>query len=83
MLILSPIGSKALSIGVLMAAYEADLPVLYVESMGYSFNPTEAVGPGVPEPILGEIVHVWLAGDPYPAETDRDERTQAASPDQE
>ena len=37
MLVLSPIGSKALSIGALMAAFEADLPVLDVESMGYTF----------------------------------------------
>ena len=65
MLILSPIGSKALSIGALMAAYEVDLPVLYVESMGYGFAGDDRGHVALPVPILGEIVHVWLSGDPY------------------
>ena len=38
MVILSPLGSKALAAGALMAAMERDFPVAYVESMSYSVN---------------------------------------------
>ena len=65
MLVLSPVGSKAISIGALMAAYEADLPVLYVEAMGYAYLGDDRDDRDPREPIPGEIVHVWLSGDPY------------------
>src|SRR5207244_4368050 len=36
LLLLSPIGSKVLAIGAMMAAMERDLPVVYVEALAYS-----------------------------------------------
>ena len=36
LLVLSPIGSKVLAIGGMMAAIERDLPVMYVEALSYS-----------------------------------------------
>ena len=61
MLILSPVGSKVMALGALMAAVERDLPVAHVESIGYE----------VGEDALAEIdkpnlVHVWLEGEVYP-----------------
>jgi hypothetical protein len=78
MLVLSPVGSKALSIGALMAAYEVDLPVLYVESMGYGFAGDDSDDLGLSVPILGEIVHVWLSGDPYTGVNDTGAKTGTA-----
>ena len=63
LLILSPLGSKALAIGALMAAYERNFPVVYVESTGYRLEGIAANSCGVRR--QGEIIHVWLAGDAY------------------
>jgi hypothetical protein len=57
--VLSPIGSKLLSMGAFMAAFERDYPVVYVEAAGYV----------VDLPLLdsrdseGELVHLWLSGE--------------------
>jgi hypothetical protein len=62
-LVLTPVGSKVLAIGAMMAALERDLPVRYVEARGYS---TEFAGD---EPELSgtdDLVHVWLSGEAYP-----------------
>lgn len=58
-LILSPLGSKLLSIGSLMAAIERDFPVMYVEAIEYkvSFGPIAQDS--------GSLVHIWLQGDAY------------------
>lgn len=61
-LLLTPTGSKALALGALMAAVERDLPVRYVESMGYTVD-WEKVDQ-VPESEV-ELLHLWLAGEPY------------------
>ena len=53
-LILSPTGSKILSLGALMAAIAMDLPVAYVEAVQY------AVGTGVTPLDSGFPVHIWL-----------------------
>lgn len=60
--VLSPIGSKAVALGSLMAAIERDLPVVYVEALKYS-------GPSKEEtvPKDSELLHVWLNGDAYPS----------------
>lgn len=58
--ILTPLGSKALTVGALMAAIELDLPVRYVETLSYDLAPREG------SESLGEVIHVWLAGDVYP-----------------
>ncbi len=61
-LVLSPTGSKAHALGTLMAAYERDLPVVYVETAGYSVlggtGPTREVD-------TSRMRHLWLAGEVY------------------
>jgi hypothetical protein len=61
-MVLSPLGSKAMSLAALMAAYELELSVAYVESEGFDSAtlPLDAPTP--------ELIHLWLAGDVYPAE---------------
>lgn len=59
LLVLSPMGSKTLALGALMAALERDLPVVYIEAIGYDFK-TVPVNSHTPE-----LIHIWLAGDVY------------------
>lgn len=61
LLILSPIGSKCLALGALLAALERDFPVAYVEALSYS------VGASVPSTLSNppEPVHLWLTGEVY------------------
>lgn len=56
--LLSPLGSKVLALGALMAALDRDFPVAYVESIDYDVRPATI---DKMEP-RGEIVHVWLRG---------------------
>lgn len=63
LLILSPLGSKMLAVGALMAALERDLPVYYVEARGYEVDWANAPAIDVRSP---SIRHVWLAGEVYP-----------------
>jgi hypothetical protein len=58
--IISPIGSKACGLGALMAAYERDLAVAYVEAVGFSTRKLPAAGQPCPS---SELVHLWLAGE--------------------
>ena len=61
MLVLSPLGSKVMALGALMAALERDLPVAHLETIGYEFETS------VPETIdQPNLIHVWLEGDVYP-----------------
>ena len=61
MLILSPLGSKVMTLGALMAALERDLPVAHLEPIGYELKET------VPEEIKQpNFIHIWLEGDVYP-----------------
>lgn len=63
LLLLSPIGSKVLAIGAMMAAIERDLPVIYVEALAYSTT----LGPEDEDYSDDDLVHVWLSGrDAYP-----------------
>ena len=62
-IILSPLGSKALSLGALMAALERDFTVMYVEAIGYVVD-FARLDARLPEPP-GELVHLWLHGDAY------------------
>ena len=60
-LILSPLGSKLMALGAMMAALERDLPVAYVESIDYE------VKSDMPERIdRPDFIHLWLEGDVYP-----------------
>jgi hypothetical protein len=61
MLVLSPLGSKVMALGALMAALERDLPVAHLEPIGYELAET------VPDQVPGpNLVHIWLEGDVYP-----------------
>lgn len=60
-IILSPLGSKALSLGALMAALERNFTILHVEAMGYTMEN----GQGEPPPGSEELVHIWLHGEAY------------------
>ena len=61
LMILSPLGSKIMAIGALLAAIERNLPVAYLEAIGYSMK-------SGPQPEEGEhkLVHLWLEGEAYP-----------------
>lgn len=60
-MILSPLGSKVMALGALMAALERDLPVAYLEALGYDLEASIAEAAGATH-----FVHVWLEGDVYP-----------------
>jgi hypothetical protein len=60
LLVLSPLGSKVTALGALMAALERDLPVAYLESIGYSLDGSVAATSEKPN-----LVHIWLEGDVY------------------
>jgi hypothetical protein len=59
--ILSPLGTKVMALGALMGALERQLPVFYVEALGYSLS-ADAPEVGSEQP---NIVHVWLVGEAY------------------
>lgn len=62
LLVLSPLGSKVMALGALMAALERDLPVAHLEPIGYYLAvaaPNFVIAPN--------LVHIWLEGDVYPA----------------
>jgi hypothetical protein len=63
-IVLSPVGSKALAVGALMAALERDFTVMYVEALGYlvDFDSLERERAAHPT----ELVHVWLHGEACP-----------------
>jgi hypothetical protein len=60
-LVLSPIGSKVMAIGALMAAIDHELTVQYVETLRYEVL-HQPSGAAVPPDTL---VHVWLNGPVY------------------
>lgn len=60
-MILSPIGSKVMAVGALMAAIEHGLTVQYLETVRYDFDPATAAEEGPPE----LIVHLLLSGPAY------------------
>ena len=61
--VVSPLSSKTLSLGMLLAALERSLPVCHVEPGTYHVD-TDGVGS-----LVGDITRgpteIWLAGDPY------------------
>ena len=62
MLVLSPLGSKVMALGALMAALERNYPVAHIEPISYKI--TESVPSSIDEP---DIIHIWLEGDVYPS----------------
>ncbi|CAB4048504.1 hypothetical protein LMG9964_02145 [Paraburkholderia phenoliruptrix] len=61
--VLSPNGWRMGSLGMLLAAIDLDLPVLYVETIGYTTQSAPPPGLNVERP--DHLWHVWLAGVPY------------------
>lgn len=61
LLILSPIGSKVMALGAMLAALERDLPVAHLETIGYEMDGIDG------ERTDDTLLHVWLEGDAYPA----------------
>lgn len=62
-IVLSPVGSKAVALGALMAAIETSLAVAYVEAIAYDVPANTEDGVNDTE---GPLIHVWLQGDAYP-----------------
>lgn len=61
MLVLSPLGSKVMALGALLAALERELPVAYLESLSYEFVGGPLGPRGKPN-----LLHIWLEGEVYP-----------------
>lgn len=61
LLVLSPLGSKIMALGALLAALERDLPVAYLESIDY-----ELVTSVPPVSVTSNLLHIWLEGEVYP-----------------
>lgn len=65
LLALSPLGSKVLAIGALMAALERDFPVYYVEALGYDVDWVKAE---LADTGVRAMRHIWLYGEVYPSD---------------
>lgn len=63
--ILSPMGSKVSTIGALLAAMDLNLPVAYVETIGYFENKSSDT---LELPSEERLVHVWVDGPLYNSE---------------
>ena len=61
--ILSPAGWRIGSLGMLLAAIELSLPVLYVETVGYNVKGSIPTVVHIPEPR--NLWHIWLVGSVY------------------
>lgn len=70
--ILSPLGSKALALGVFMAALERDFSVVSVESIAYKVDTNTLTALC---DRAGEFVHIWLHGSAYRSATPLENRT--------
>ncbi len=70
LLLLSPVGSKVLALGAMMAAIERDLPVVHEEALSYSYKGSLDEQSHV-EYNENDLVHVWLHGEAYPAVRER------------
>ena len=62
--ILSPMGSKVSTIGGLLAAMDENLPVAYVETLGYHEEDSSTQLSDLPN--KEKLVHVWVDGPIYP-----------------
>jgi hypothetical protein len=60
-IILSPVGSRVMAAGALMAAIEHDLPVQYIETVRYDFDPAKPAVAAAPD----MRVHLLLSGPAY------------------
>lgn len=60
--VLSPTGSKRMAIGLMMAAIDREMPVVYLETLGYRGDASTLAE--APEGEV-DLMHIWLAGDAY------------------
>lgn len=60
LLVLSPTGTKILSIGALLAALECDIPVVLSESVAYEVRDAAAFQASLTSQEALRLVHVWL-----------------------
>lgn len=60
-IVLSPIGSRVMAAGALMVALEHDLPVQYIETVRYDFDPNKPKAAAHPD----LVVHLLLSGPAY------------------
>ncbi|KQO52512.1 hypothetical protein [Methylobacterium sp. Leaf85] len=60
-IILSPVGSRVMAAGALMAAIEHNLPVQYIETVRYDFDPAKPAAAAAPD----MRVHLLLSGPAY------------------
>lgn len=60
-IVVTPIGSKVVAAGALMASLEHDLTVQYIETVRYDFDPAEPTNGNEPE----YLVHLLLSGPAY------------------
>ena len=61
-LVLSPVGSKVMAVGAMMAAIEHGMPVQHVENLRYDYDPSRPSG----DPEQADMtVHIWLHGPIY------------------
>lgn len=63
--IVSPLGSKMLSVGLMLAAIERQMRAVYVECLGYEELAVPIMQGAQPAPL--PITHVWLHGEVYRA----------------
>lgn len=61
--VLSPAGWRLGSVGMLLAAIDLSLPVLYVETVGYNLDSSVPTAVSVTEPSC--LWHIWLVGSVY------------------
>jgi hypothetical protein len=64
-LILSPTGCKPMATGSLLAALERNLPVIYLEAIGYEFEGDNEFEMSA---TTERFHHIWLEGDAYPGQ---------------
>lgn len=58
--VLSPLGTKAMALGALLAALDRKLPIAYVESLKYQVQFSD-------DPPPPGLIHLWLTGEVYPS----------------
>lgn len=75
-IVVSPLGSKVMAAGAMMAALEHDLTVKYVEALRYDFAPPKAEVTSAPD----LLVHVWLHGYVYDGIVPASNPTTATAP---
>lgn len=75
-IVVSPLGSKVMAAGAMMAALEHELTVKYVEALRYDFAPPKAEVTNAPD----LLVHVWLHGYVYDGVAPTNNATTATAP---